>query len=178
VLGALCGPADRWQRVPVVLSTWGFASAPFDCWLALRGLGTLGVRVERAVANAAEVARLLADSATVETIYYPGLSNHPDHDLASQQFGGQYGSIVTFTLQGGGPAADAFIASAHDIPFCPSLGELSTTLSHPASTSHRGISPQVRAQLGISEGTIRLSVGIESSEAILEAVREGLAGVS
>ena len=178
ILGLLCGPADRWQRVPTVLSTWGFASAPFDCWLALRGLGTLGVRIERASANALQVARFLAGEQKVEAVYYPGLSEHPDHELARRQFGDRFGSIVTFTLRGGIEAARAFMAAATQIPFCPSLGELSTTLSHPESTSHRALTAQTRAALGITGGTLRVSVGIESSGAVVEATRQGLSGVS
>jgi cystathionine beta-lyase/cystathionine gamma-synthase len=177
ILGLLCGAAERWQRVPTVLSTWGLASAPFDCWLALRGLSTLAVRMERANANALAVARLLADSRTVDAVCYPGLPNHPDHELARRQFGERFGSIVTFTLAGGSAAAGAFMAAAESIPFCPSLGELSTTLSHPESTSHRSLSPEARAALGIAGGTIRLSVGIESCQAVLDAVAEGLAGL-
>jgi len=175
ILGLLCGPQRLWQRVPSVLSTWGLTSAPFDCWLALRGLGTLGVRMERAIANASAVARVLADASQVEAVYYPGLKGHADHMLARRQFGDRFGSIVTFTLRGGTPAASAFMAAATEIPFCPSLGELSTTLSHPESTSHRALSTQERARLGIAGGTIRLSVGIESADAVIAAVRRGLA---
>jgi cystathionine beta-lyase/cystathionine gamma-synthase len=178
MLGLLCGLADKWQRVPGVLSTWGFTSAPFDCWLALRGLGTLGVRMERACDNALTVAHRLAESDRVEAVYYPGLERHPDHSLARRQFGDRFGSIVTFTLGGGRAAATAFMRAARQIPFCPSLGELNTTLSHPESTSHRGLTPEVRAALGITGGTIRLSVGIESSQHVLQAVCEGLAGLS
>lgn len=101
ILGLLCGPAERWQRVPTVLSTWGLASAPFDCWLALRGLGTLGVRMERACANVLAVVRLLAEQEKVDAVHYPGLLNHPDHALARRQFGERFGSIVSFTLRGG-----------------------------------------------------------------------------
>ena len=178
ILGLLCGPADRWQRVPTVLSTWGLASAPFDCWLAIRGLGTLAVRTERACASALAVARLLGGSPVVEAVYYPGLPEHPDHELARRQFGERFGSIVSFTLRGGTEAARAFMAAARRIAFCPSLGELSTTLSHPESTSHRALAAGARAALGITGGTIRLSIGIESSESVVEAVGEGLAGVA
>ncbi len=178
VLGLLCGAAARWQRVPGVLSTWGLTSAPFDCWLALRGLGTLGVRMEQACANALAVAQRLVESDRVEAVYYPGLKQHPDHALARRQFGDRFGSIVTFTLRGGRNAATAFMTSARAIPFCPSLGELNTTLSHPESTSHRGLTPEARAALGITGGTIRLSVGIESSQRVVEAVCEGLAGLT
>jgi len=179
VLGLLCGAQARWQRVPAVLSTWGLAAAPFDCWLALRGLGTLGVRMDRACHSAQAVAEVLAAATTsVEAVHYPGLASHPDHTRAGRQFGERFGSIVTFTLSGGAAAADAFMAAtAERIPFCPSLGELGTTLSHPQSTSHRGLTPEARAALGIGGGTIRLSVGIESTEAVIEAVEEGLAGL-
>lgn len=177
VLGLLCGPESQWQRVPGVQSTWGLAASPFDCWLALRGLGTLAVRMERACDNALAVAEFLSGASAVEQVHYPGLSTHPDHALARRQFGDRFGSIVTFALRGGTPAATAFITAAHDIPFCPSLGELSTTLSHPESTSHRALSAEQRAALGITGGTIRLSVGIESSGAIIEALERGLAGV-
>jgi cystathionine beta-lyase/cystathionine gamma-synthase len=175
MLGLLCGSASRWERVPGVLSTWGLASAPFDDWLALRGLGTLGVRMERAVASALAVARHLAKSPAVQRVYYPGLPDHPDHEVATRQFGDRFGSMVSFTLAGGLDAARAFIRAATEIPFCPSLGALSTTLSHPESTSHRGLSSAARAALGITGGTIRLSVGIESTAAVVTAVEQGLA---
>jgi len=181
VLGLLCGPEERWERVPSVLSTWGLASAPFDCWLAQRGLATLAVRAERACTNALAVAHDLTTAPAVAEVHYPGLDSnsnheHPDHELAVRQFGQQFGSIVTFTLHGGGPAAERFIHAAHaTIPFCPSLGELNTTLSHPESTSHRGLTAAARAVLGISGGTIRLSVGIESPETIRAALRQALA---
>jgi cystathionine beta-lyase/cystathionine gamma-synthase len=177
VLGLLCGTEAGWQRVPAVLSTWGLAAAPFDCWLALRGLGTLGVRMDRACRSARAVAEVLAAADKVEAVYYPGLADHPDHLLACRQFGDRFGSIVTFTLSGGAAAAGAFMRAAARIPFCPSLGELATTLSHPQSTSHRALSDEARAALGIGGGTIRLSVGIESTEAVIEAVEAGLSGV-
>ncbi|MES1213582.1 MAG: aminotransferase class I/II-fold pyridoxal phosphate-dependent enzyme [Singulisphaera sp.] len=176
-LGVLCGGADCWQRVPSVLSTWGLASSPFDCWMAGRGLGTMALRVERASDNALAAAQFLATQPQVEAVYYPGLESHPDHALAGRQFLGRFGSMVSFTLAGGRAAADRFIRAARAIPFAPSLGDLSTTLSHPESTSHRGLSPEARAALGITGGTIRLSVGIESSDAVLAALAEGLAGV-
>jgi cystathionine beta-lyase/cystathionine gamma-synthase len=176
-LGFLGGPTACWSRVPDVLKTWGLASSPFDCWLALRGLGTLAVRMERACTNALAAAEHLRLRRDLQVVHYPGLIDHPQHALALRQFGGRFGSIVTFTLPGGTPAATRFIASAHRIPFSPSLGDLSTTLSHPESTSHRGLTPRERAALGIDGGTIRMSVGIESSAAILSAIDEGLAGV-
>jgi cystathionine beta-lyase/cystathionine gamma-synthase len=177
VLGLLCGDASRWERIGPTLSTWGLSASPFDCWLAFRGLSTLAVRAERACANALVVAESLVAAPGVEVVHYPGLAKHPDHGLAQRQFGDRFGSMVTFTLVGGTQAARAFIRAARQIPFCPSLGELSTTLSHPESTSHRSLTSEQRAALGITGGTIRLSVGIESPESIVAAVREGLAGL-
>lgn len=178
LLGLLGGREACWQRVPLVLSAWGLSSNPFDCWLALRGLGTMALRVERAATNALSAARFLAERNEIETVYFPGLPAHPDHALAVRQLGGRFGTVVTFTLRGGLPRAEAFIAAARRIPFCPSLGDLSTTLSHPASTSHRLLSPQARAAQGIGDGTIRLSVGIESEGAVIDALTEALEGAA
>jgi cystathionine beta-lyase/cystathionine gamma-synthase len=178
VLGLLCGRERWWQRVPSVLSTWGLSSGPLDCWLAARGLETLALRIERACTNALAVANhLVTAPGPIEAVHYPGLPNHPDYELAQRQFDARFGSLVTFTLVGGLAAAEAFIAAATQIPFCPSLGETCTTLSHPASTSHRGLSPEVRHAIGIQDGTIRLSLGIESSASIIEWLDEGLAAL-
>jgi cystathionine beta-lyase/cystathionine gamma-synthase len=174
VLGLLCGREVCWQRVRDTLSTWGLASAPFDCWLALRGLGTLALRIQRACDNALAVAQFLAKAKQVRAVYYPGLPEHPDHELARRQFGDRFGTIVTFTLAGGREAARLFMTASDRIPFCPSLGELGTTLSHPESTSHRGLTTQAREALGITGGTIRLSLGIESGSSILDAIGQGL----
>jgi cystathionine beta-lyase/cystathionine gamma-synthase len=177
ILGVLCGPEQAWQRVPGVVSVWGLCSSPFDCWLAARGLGTLALRAERACANAQRVAEYLCDQ-QVEAVHYPGLPRHADHALARRQLGGRFGHMATFTLPGGTAAARAFIQAARRVPFSPSLGDLSTTLSHPESTSHRKLTAEARAALGIFGGTIRLSIGIESSEAILEGLAEGFAALS
>jgi cystathionine beta-lyase/cystathionine gamma-synthase len=178
LLGAICGRAAAWQRIPRTLSVWGLASSPFDCWLAARGLGTLALRVERACENAMSAARFLAVRGEIERVDYPGLPTHVDHALAVRQFGHHFGTIVTFSLRGGLDAARTFIRAAQQIPFCPSLGELSTTLSHPASTSHRALAPERRVALGITDGTIRLSVGIESAEQVRGALEQALAGQS
>jgi len=186
LLGAVCGPAAGWDRIPAVVATYGLSAPPFDCWLAARGIGTLALRAERASQNALSAARYLAGRSECEAVHYPGLPTHPDHALAARQFAGPqgpqpgsttlFGSMLAFTLRGGRAAAERFIAAAKQIPFCPSLGDLSTTLSHPESTSHRGLTPDERAALGITGGTIRLSVGVESPEQVTAALAEGLAG--
>ncbi len=177
LLGMLCGAAETWARVPNVVSTWGLGASPFECWLAERGLGTLAVRVERASANARAAAEFLAGRKEVKAVYYPGLESHPDHAVAARQFGDCFGTMVTFALDGAAGAATRFIRAAQGVPFSPSLGELSTTLSHPQSTSHRSIPEPQRSALGIEGGTIRLSLGIESTGAVLEALTEGLSGI-
>jgi cystathionine beta-lyase/cystathionine gamma-synthase len=174
ILGLLCGRERDWQRVPTVLSAWGLAAAPFESWLALRGLSTLALRSQRASANALAAAEFLSEQASVEQIYYPGLPSHPQHALARGQFGEQFGAMLSFRLRGGRAAADQFLQRAKEIPFCPSLGEVSTTLSHPESTSHRGLTPAARADLGIDGGTIRLSVGCESRQWVFAALGQGL----
>ena len=180
ILGLLCGQAAGWQRVGSALSTWGLASSPFNCWLALRGLGTCALRVDRATSNAQAAAEFLATRDEIATVQYPGLADHPDHQVARRQFCAgspqpRFGTIVTFTFSGGRPAAESFIRAAQRIPFCPSLGDLSTTLSHPETTSHRGLSAADREAQGILGGTIRLSLGIESAAAVIDALKEGLA---
>lgn len=177
VLGAVAGREANWERLPGVIATWGLGAAPFDCWLAARGLGTLALRFERASANAARVADFLAGQGGVRETIYPALANHPDQAIARRQFGTACGSMVAFSLAGGLPAVEGFLRAATDIPFAPSLGELSTTVSHPASTSHRGLTPAGRAELGIDDGLLRLSVGIESPEWVEGALAAGLAGV-
>ncbi len=178
VLGFLGGRDDVWERVPAVVSTWGLTGGPFECWLAERGLATAHLRIERACENALNAADFLEkQSPKVAQVYYPGLPSHPHHATARRQFGERFGTMVSFRLAGGRTAADTFIAATH-IPFCPSLGELSTTLSHPETTSHRGMTSEQRSALGISGGTIRLSVGTESIEFIRDGLVAGLAGVS
>lgn len=174
LLGLLCGTQAAMQRVPQVVTAWGFSASPFECWLAARGIGTLALRAERSAANALAVAQKLAADGRLEAVYYPGMEHHPDHQLARRLFGQRFGAMVTFTLPGGKPAADAFIAATPQIPFCPSLGDLCTTLSHPASTSHRRLDDAQRQKLGITAGTIRLSVGIESPDSIWSAIEIGL----
>ncbi len=177
LLGVVCGRDDDGARLRSVVGTYGFSAAPFDCWLAARGIGTLALRAQQASTNALAAATFLAGRAECAQVYYPGLREHPDHALARRQFGGRFGSMLSFTLAGGSAAAEHFIRAAKQIPFCPSLGDLGTTLSHPESTSHRGLTPAERAALGITGGTIRLSVGIESPEAVIAALAEGLAGL-
>jgi len=129
--------------------------------LAERGLHSFDIRFERAQANAAALADHLAGLAGVEAVLYPGRADHPDHNRAVALLGGQGGNMVSFRLKGGRAEVNRFLRAATHIPFAPTLGDIGTTLSHPASSSHRGLTPEGRAALGITEGFIRVSVGIE-----------------
>lgn len=173
-LGLLAVRGQAAERCGDVISTWGLASPPFDCWLALRGLSTLALRARESGERARFVAELLSRSKKVSAVHYPGLPSHPDHEILRRLTGVaapagpiSAGAMVSFTLPGGTPAVEAFIRDS-GIPFCPSLADVGTTLSHPASTSHRGWTPAERRAQGIEDGTIRLSVGIES-EAFLSS---------
>ncbi len=156
-------------------ASWGFTASPFDCWLAERGLNTLELRFLRAQANAAALASFLQQQPGVRRVLYPGLDDHPDRARAERLLGGHYGNMVSFELDGGRPAANAMLRALADIPFAPTLGDVATTVSHPASSSHRGLTPQERAALGISEGFIRVSVGIEDGGILQQEFQQAIA---
>ncbi len=135
--------------------------APFDAWLALRGLRTAALRVERCSENATALATFFADRPELRAVHYPGVHGARDAALAERLLPRGRGAMVSIDLRGGGNAADAFIRGLDGIRLAPSLGDVATTVSYPASTSHRALSPQQRAALGITDGLVRISVGIE-----------------
>jgi cystathionine beta-lyase/cystathionine gamma-synthase len=174
-LGVLCGRNDLALQLTQVLSIWGLMSNPFECWLTLRGLGSLAVRMQAASANAAALADWLASQPGVSRVVYPGRTDHPDHALAGRLLGGQFGNMLCFELGDGREAVNRFLRLAREIPFSPSLGHLRTTCSHPGTTSHRYTSPAERKRQGITDGLIRLSVGIEPLEQIRQEMARGFA---
>jgi cystathionine beta-lyase/cystathionine gamma-synthase len=139
----------------------GCTLSPFDAWLALRGLRTAGLRIERCSENAAALAAFFAGRAELQAVYYPGSRGARDAALAERLLPRGRGPMLSIDLRGGGTAADAFIRGLDGIRLAPSLGDVATTVSYPASTSHRALSPQQRAALGIGDGLVRISVGIE-----------------
>jgi cystathionine beta-lyase/cystathionine gamma-synthase len=173
-LGVACGTADLLPQITQIVSVWGLASNPFDCWLAARGLATLALRMRTASANAAALADWLAEQPSVADVIYPGRVDHPDHDLAARMLPSGFGNMLCFELHGGRDAVNRFLRLAPGIPFSPSLGHTSTTLSHPATTSHRSMSPAERRRQGIGDGLIRLSVGVEDLEPIKQELSKGL----
>ncbi|MFY9211898.1 MAG: aminotransferase class I/II-fold pyridoxal phosphate-dependent enzyme [Aestuariivita sp.] len=154
------------DRMRVFAVTTGLTPSPFDCWLAERGLLTFELRYDRAQATAALLADHLATLPGVKRVLYPGRPDHPDYARAQALLGPQTGNMVSFELNGGRAAANAFTRGAQGLSFAPTLGDVGTTLSHPASSSHRALTPEGRAALGISEGFFRVSVGLEDPEAL------------
>jgi cystathionine beta-lyase/cystathionine gamma-synthase len=174
-LGVVAGKKADWQlQFAQVASIWGLASNPFDCWLAARGLTTLPLRMRAASANALALADWLPSQPGVARVVYPGRPDHPDHELAKNLLQGGFGNMLCFELKGGREAVNQFLRLATGIPFSPSLGNTTTTCSHPASTSHRYVSPAERRRQGISDGMVRLSVGVEELERIQRELAKGL----
>jgi cystathionine beta-lyase/cystathionine gamma-synthase len=154
----------------------GLMLAPLDSWLAVRGLKTLRLRMRQHSENAMTLARFLTDSPAVAQVFYPGLESHPGHDLAAHQLlGGLYGGMLSIRLADDSAAAvDAFIQKTKLFPLAPSLAGVSSSCSYPAATSHRGLTETQRAQLGITPGVLRLSVGIEEVADLLVDLEHAL----
>jgi cystathionine gamma-lyase len=151
----------------------GSVPGPLDCFLVLRGLKTLAVRMQAHERNAGRVARMLAEHPAVEAVYYPGLPSHPDHALAARQQQG-FGGMVSFVVTGGKDRAGAILERLALFTLAESLGGVESLAEHPASMTHASIPAERRAALGVSDGLIRLSVGIEDGDDLLADLRQAL----
>ena len=149
----------------------------FEAWLALRGLRTLALRMERHSSNAAEVAAFLASAEGVTRVHHPSLPSHPDNALARRLYPRGTGGMVAFDLTGGRDAVDRFLRGLTMISIVHSLGEVASTISYPAASSHRALPAQTRRALGVSDSTLRLSVGIENAADIVADLSRALAGL-
>lgn len=158
----------------------GPSMSPFNAWVMLKGLETLPIRVARQVETATRLADRLADMPGVASVLYPTRSDHPQHEIAARQMQGG-GQIVTFTLDGGKAAAFRFLNALKIAKISNNLGDAKSLVTHPATTTHQRLKPEARAELGISDGMIRLSVGLEALEdlsADLEVATETAAAVA
>ena len=155
------------------MKLYGPALDPFAAWLLDRGLRTLEVRMRRHNENALGLARWLQEQPQVREVLYPGLPSHPDHALASEILAG-YGGMVSFVLNGGGPAADRLMDALELASVAPSLGGVETLVSQPRYTSHVGLGPGEREDLGIPEGFVRVSVGLEDLADLVEDFQQAL----
>jgi methionine-gamma-lyase len=172
--GAVVGSRAFIERVWKFALIAGSTLSPFDAWLLLRGLRTLGLRVERHNRNALALATALATHPAVERVHYPGLPSHPQHALASSQMDGFTG-MLSVELHGGAPAAEHLIASLRLATRAASLGGFETLVVHPASMWSLQLSPEVRAASGIHDGLVRISVGLEDEADLLADFAQALA---
>jgi cystathionine gamma-lyase len=149
------------ERLGYLQNAVGGVSSPFDSFLTLRGIKTLALRMERHCANALAVAQFLEQHAAIERVYYPGLASHPQHALARRQMQGGYGGIVTAVLRGGLEAARRTLERCHLFALAESLGGVESLIEHPGIMTHSSLPEATRRTLGINDGLIRLSVGVE-----------------
>jgi O-succinylhomoserine sulfhydrylase len=160
------------QMVPF-LRTAGPSLSPFNAWVILKGLETLELRVVAQSAAALELARWLEAHPAVSRVFYPGLESHPQHALAArQQRAG--GAVLSFEVKGGRAAAWRVIDAARLISITANLGDVKSTITHPATTTHGRLSPEARAAAGISEGLVRLAVGLEALADLKTDLERGL----
>ena len=149
---------------------------PFDSFLLLRSLKTLAVRMERHCENAMQIASFLDAHEAIEKVIYPGLQSHPQHDLAKKQMQG-YGGMLTLILKGGLDSARSFLERTEIFSLAESLGGVESLIEHPAIMTHASIPPDVRAEIGITDGLVRLSIGIESLEDLIQDLEVALKGL-
>jgi len=166
--------SDLAERIAYLQNAVGGVPGPFDCFLTLRGIKTLALRMERHCANALAVARFLEQHPAIERVRYPGLASHPQHALARQQMSGGFGGIVTAVLRGGLEASRRVLERCRLFALAESLGGVESLIEHPGLMTHASLPAQVRASLGISDGLIRLSVGVEDVEDLLADLRQAL----
>ncbi|MEA2635241.1 MAG: cystathionine gamma-synthase [Chloroflexota bacterium] len=175
VIGGLVVGRPSWiDGARAFAHTFGPTLGPFDAWLTLRGIRTLAVRMARHTSNALQLARFLEGHAAVSRVNYPELATSPFCARARTLLPGGAGALLSFELAGGRPALESMLSRLQLVRLMPSLGNVATTLSHPASTSHRGLDPTERAKAGISDGLTRCSVGLEHPDDLLEDFRQAL----
>lgn len=165
---------DHAERVGYLVNALGLGCSPFDAWLVLRGVKTLGPRMEAHQRGAAAVAEFLNAHSSVEHVYYPGLPDHPQHDLARRQQRG-FGAMLSFDLRGGRPAVERTLARLKMFQLAESLGGVESLIEYPDTMSHASMTEPARREAGISEKTLRVSVGIEHPDDLIEDFAQALA---
>ncbi|WP_427383175.1 O-succinylhomoserine sulfhydrylase [Janibacter sp. G56] len=172
--GAVLGSAEFVDGpVKNLMRHTGPSMSPFNAWVLLKGLETLGLRVERHAANAQAIAEHLEAHPAVERVLYPWLPSHPQHELARRQMGGG-GTVVTFTIRGGKDEAFRILNGLRLVDISNNLGDAKSLVTHPATTTHRRLTPEARAAAGITDGSIRLSVGLEDVDDLIADLDEAL----
>lgn len=161
--GLVCASKEEIETIRPIMKTFGPTMAPIIAWLLIRGIRTLGVRIERQNQSANELAVFLSNHPKVNKVFYAGLEDNPQHDLAKTQFNG-FSGMLAFEVKGGWKEAKTVMENLQTILFTVSLGDVSSLVSHPASTSHVYLSEEERKDIGVTDGLLRLSVGLEYIE--------------
>ncbi|MEJ7820086.1 MAG: cystathionine gamma-synthase [Rubrobacteraceae bacterium] len=165
--------SDLQDRLAFYQNAAGAVPGPFDSWIVLRGLKTLAVRMRQHEQNALAVARFLEGHPQVATVNYPGLPSHPQHDLAKKQMSG-FSGMVSFTLKGGTEAAYAAVQKTRLFSFAESLGGVESLITHPATMTHAAIPKEQREARGVTDGLMRLSVGIEDADDLIADLEQAI----
>jgi methionine-gamma-lyase len=165
------------QDLLQILKTLGAAASPFDAWLANLGLKTLELRMQRHCENAMAIARFLQDHPAVAHVYYPGLESHPGHEIAKRQMHA-YGGMLSFELAGGMQAGEALMNRTRVATLTVSLGTVDSLIQHPASLTHSTVSQEERLKMGITDGLVRFSVGVENVGDLIADLDQGLRAIS
>jgi methionine-gamma-lyase len=174
VAGILVGPADQIKEMKKVhLRDLGGCISPFNAWLLLRGLKTLAVRMDKHSENATEVAKFLSFHPKVERVWFPWLRTHPQYDLAKKQMRGP-GGMIAFELKGGREAGRTLMNNVKVCVLAVSLGDVDTLIQHPATMTHSGYTAEELKEAGITEGLVRLSVGLEDVDDIIWDLRQAM----
>lgn len=175
-IAVLAPNKDLEERLAYLQNAVGSILGPFDSFLALRGLKTLALRIQRHNENALKIAQFLEAHDKVEKVIYPGLPSHPQHEIALKQMSG-YGGVVTAILKGGLEESRRFLERTELFALAESLGGVESLIEHPAIMTHASIPPEIRAELGISDSLIRLSVGVENVEDLIAELETALAAI-
>jgi cystathionine beta-lyase/cystathionine gamma-synthase len=171
----VCSRPEQAEKLAFLQKAAGAILAPFECWLVLRGVKTLAARMEIHDRNGRVVADFLANHKKIRKVFYPGLADHPQHELAKRQMSG-FGSMITFET-GSLKNANKMLKKLRVCSLGESLGGVETLISHPATMTHAGLGEKGRKAIGITDGMVRISVGIENLEDILEDLEQGLAEI-
>lgn len=161
------------ERIAFLSNSMGAICSPFDAFMCMRSLKTLGVRMEAHSKNGMKVAQFLQDHSAVEKVIYPGLSSHPQYELAQKQTSGA-GGMITFYMKGGLSSARSFLEKVRVFALAESLGGVESLIEHPAIMTHASVPPEMRKALGIEDGLVRLSVGIENIEDLVMDLEQAL----
>lgn len=162
------------EKIKFIQNASGAILAPFDCWLVIRGLETLHLRIKQHCINAQAIAEFLETQPEVERVFYPGLASHPNHEIAKRQSTG-FGGVVSFSLkQDTIEAAKTFVTSTNYFKLAESLGGVKSLLCHPATMTHKSIPDETRKAAGVCDGLIRLSVGVEEVQDLIEDLKNAL----